>query len=169
MRKVRVLTGAVALLALAGCSGPNSDLSQWIEEVKAKPGRELPAMPPAPEYDRFAYQAHDLRDPFRAFVPDPNAQQAGPRPDPDRPREPLEDYPLDSLRMVGHIGEGGARQALVMDPSGITHRISLGRYLGVNDGRVVGISPDRIDVVELISNGQGGWEEAPTALTLDKP
>lgn len=169
MNKWWMSAAAVAMMGLAGCSSQNSDLSQWIEEVKQKPGRELPAMPPAPEYDRFAYQAHDLRDPFRAFVPDPNALQQGPRPDPQRPREPLEEYPLDSLRMVGHIGEGVNRQALVMDPTGITHRISPGRYLGTSDGRVVGVSPTRIDIVELTANGQGGWEEVSSAISLARP
>lgn len=166
MQMILVLLGVSSLAALTGCTGYGSDLDQWIEETKNKPARQLDPIPPAPEFDRFTYQAHHLRDPFRAFVADPSSVSQGPRPDPDRPREPLEDYPLDSLRMVGTIGEGASRQGLVMDPSGITHRVLVGRYLGSHDGRVVGVSADRIEIVELTPNGQGGWEEAPTGLSL---
>lgn len=168
MRTFIMFLGASSLLLLAGCMGYGSDLDEWIEETKDKPVRQLDPIPPSPEFNRFTYQAHDLRDPFRAFVVDPASATLGPRPDPDRPREPLEDYPLDSLRMVGTIGEGAGRQGLVMDPSGITHRVLVGRYLGTNDGRVVGVSGGRIEIVELTPNGQGGWEEAPTGLTLSR-
>lgn len=167
--RIALSIGLVAVTLLAGCSGQSSDLDQWIASVKEKPGKDLPPLPAAPEYDRFTYQAHGLRDPFSAFVVDPNANPSALRPDSQRIREPLEEFPLDGLRMVGSIGSGPGRHALVMDPSGITHRIGVGRYLGMSDGRVIRVSPDKIDIVELVSNGRGGWEEASTALVLSTP
>lgn len=168
MRNFIMLLGVSSLLALAGCTRYGSDLDEWIQETKDKPARYQDPIPPTSEFDRFTYQAHDLRDPFRAFMADTTNATIGPRPDPDRPREPLEDYPLDSLRMVGTLGEGAHRQGLVMDPSGITHRVSAGRYLGTHDGRVVGVSGSRIEIIELTPNGQGGWEETPTGLSLNQ-
>lgn len=162
--------GALGLaLVLVGCSGQNSDLKRWTEQVKEKPGGELDPIPSSPEYDRFVYQAHELRDPFTAFkrTEQPGATQ-GPRPDPDRPREPLEEFALDSLKMVGSIGSGSRISALVMDPNKVTHRLGPGQRLGQRDGRIIAIDPSRLVLIELAPNGSGGWEEVQTVVNLSE-
>lgn len=157
----------LACLGLSACSsGSFSDLDAWIAQVKKKPARAMEPLPPAPEYDRFTYQAHHLVDPFASYAPPVSTDTQGPRPNANRPREPLEEYALDSLVMVGTMGDGLARVALVMDPSGLVHRIGVGRYLGQHDGRVVGVAEDRISLIELTPNGRGGWEETPASLVI---
>ena len=163
----RVLSLSLLALLLVGCGQDNADLDAWIEGVKSRPAKDLDLVPAAPEYDKFAYTAHALRDPFLPFQV-ARGDGNGPRPDTNRTREPLEDFPIDALRMAGTIGQGGGRQGLVVDPNNITHRISVGRYLGKNDGRVVGVSDERIDLIELVPVA-GGWEEQPAALVLEEP
>ena len=161
------LAAPLLCLGLTACgSNSFSDLDTWIDQVKQKPARSLEPLPPAPEYDRFTYQAHNLPDPFASYTPPVSVTTQGPRPNADRPREPLEEFTLDSLVMVGTMGDGLARVALVMDPTGLVHRITVGRYMGKHDGRVVGVAEDRVNLVELTPNGRGGWEETTAALVL---
>ena len=112
------------------------------------------------------YAAQDLRDPFS----DAWGNQGGGtglRPDPNRRKEPLEQYPLDGLDMVGTLGAGGGLIGLVMAPDRVTHRIRPGAYLGQSDGRVTAVHEDRIELVELVPDGAGGWLERPAAIALE--
>lgn len=166
--KTAATIGALAVvLALSGCSGGQGDLDAWVEQVKAKPAGAIDPIPDSPEYDRFAYQAHDLRDPFTPFKRAPAAGQVqGPRPDLDRPKEPLEEFALDSLKMVGTLGEASGMTALVMDPNGVTHRVRPGNRLGQRDGRLITVEGGRMILVELTPDGAGGWEEVQAVVTL---
>ncbi len=75
--------------------------------------------------------------------------------------------PLDALDMVGTIGGGSGLIALVMAPDKVTYRVRPGVYLGQSDGRVTGVYEDRIELIELVPDGAGGWLERPAALALD--
>ncbi|MFO6379570.1 type 4a pilus biogenesis lipoprotein PilP, partial [Pseudomonas aeruginosa] len=55
--------------------------------------------------------------------------------------------------------------ALVKGAGGV-HRVRVGDYLGRNDGKVVGISEGKIDVIEIVPDGEGNWLERPRSLTL---
>jgi type IV pilus assembly protein PilP len=90
-------------------------------------------------------------------------------PDLDRPREVLENFDLKSLTMVGTLqGVGGGLFALIRDGSGGIHRVRSGNYMGQNYGRIVGISETRIELIEIVPNGRGGWVERPRSLSLDE-
>lgn len=162
---------AAAGLVLSGCGNRDSDLSQWIAQVKQRPPAPLDPIPTVPEFDKFTYQDHALRDPF---MPLENAKgdtaevkvDTGPKPDPNRVKEPLEDFSLDSLRMVGTIGDGAGAIALVKDPTGVIDQVSIGQHMGKQDGRIITIEGKRIILVELVSNGRGGWEESQATLNL---
>ena len=89
-------------------------------------------------------------------------------PDNTRVKEPLESFPLDALDMVGTIGDPmNSPTALITDPSGAVHRVKPGNYLGQNDGQITAVYEDRVELVELVSNGNGGWMERPASIALD--
>jgi len=98
---------------------------------------------------------------------DPNGIQ-GPKPDSSRPKEPLEEFALDSLKMVGTLGLGNRQAALIMDPNKVTHRVYVGQHLGQRDGRVIGIESGRIVLMELTSDKAGGWEQVQTVVNLSE-
>lgn len=163
--------GIVLLVALGlgACGGDMDDLDSYVNEVKARPGGRIEPLPEITPYEVFAYvaDAEGFRSPFA-----PDSPQAAPsagggtRPDPERSREYLEQYPLDSLRMVGTLEQGGTSYGLVQDTDGLIHRVVPGNYLGQNDGRIVEISESKIDVVEIISDGIGGYLERQAAVGL---
>jgi len=153
-------------LGLAACSGPD-DLHEWVAQVKARKGAPLPALPVVKTFETFIYQDQDRRDPFEPAPPEASAQAtAGPHPDQNRPRQPLEAFPLDSLKMVGTIGAKGSVEALVKDPQGVIHQVHVGDYMGQNYGHVIQVTPSEVDLVELVSNGSGGWMERDASVAL---
>lgn len=162
----------VGIVALAGCArgvtskpGDAPNLEQWAAEVRARPAPPLEPLPVMQQFETFEYAAQGLRDPFsRAFTDEGGA---GPRPDAGRRKQPLEAFPLDSLDMVGTLGKGAGLVALVMAPDKVTYRVRPGVYMGQSDGRVTAIYEDRIELVELVPDGAGGWLERPATVALD--
>jgi type IV pilus assembly protein PilP len=145
------------------------ELRTYIDSVKARPGgriEPLPEIRPAPS---FVYVAGDRRSPF---VPDlqqqrtssnPNAVEG---PDPNRPREELEKFPLDTLHMVGTLSNHSGTFALVQDPGGLVWKVTVGNHMGQNYGRVQSITDSEIQLVEIISDGLGGFLERPAGIGL---
>ncbi|GLQ92409.1 pilus assembly protein PilP [Dyella acidisoli] len=153
-------------LVLGGCTRGMSDLRDWVAQEKAKRGAPIPALPVIKTFETFNYSDQDKRDPFSPSQ-DELSQGSGPRPDEGRPRQPLEAYSLDSLKMVGTIGAAATMEALIKDPGGVIHRVHTNEYMGENYGRVTAITGDHIDLVELVSNGNGGWMERPASIALE--
>ncbi len=163
---IRVVLACIVPLVLASCSNED-DIHQWVAQEKAKRGAPLQALPVIRTFETFLYTDQELRDPFGLSTAEQVAQtETGPHPDQDRPREPLESFPLDGLKMSGTLGATGAIEGLVRDPDGVVHRVHVGNYMGQNYGRITAIEEDRIDLVELVPNGTGGWMERPASIAL---
>ena len=165
-RMPRWLGLALVVAVLASCGGGMNDLEKWVAEVKARPAPPLDPLPVMQQFETFEYSAQNLRDPFsEAF--DGAGSGGGPRPDPGRRKQTLEQFPLDSMDMVGTLGRGAGVIALVMAPDKVTYRVRPGAYLGQSDGRVTAVYEDRIELVELVPDGAGGWLERPAKLALE--
>jgi type IV pilus assembly protein PilP len=156
------------VLMLAGCTKGMSDLRSWVAQEKAKKGAPIEPLPVIKTFETFKYEDQDQRDPFSPSVVEleNNATTSGPRPDADRAKEPLEMFALDSLKMVGTVGTGANMEVLIKDPGGVIHRVHTNEYMGQNYGHITAISEDHIDLVELVSNGNGGWMERPASIAL---
>ena len=162
---------AVAMVAatLSACGGPDNDLRAYIDEVKARPGGRIDPLPPVEPAPTFVYEPGTRRSPFVPEAPqrrlsnDPNAVEG---PDQNRPREFLEQFPLDTLRMVGTLADRRASFGLVQTTDGLVHRVAVGNHMGQNYGRIVSISDSEIQLVEIISDGLGGYLERPAAIGL---
>ncbi|MEM9304660.1 MAG: pilus assembly protein PilP [Pseudomonadota bacterium] len=164
-------------LGLAACAGDHAELRQQIAAVKQSPGEQIEPLPTIETPETFEYEAMDLREPFAGAVSQPLPEDeeiaaiaAGPRPDFNRRKEVLEGFELDSLEMVGtYFSEESERFfGLVEDPDGLLHRVAAENYLGRNHGRIVAVFDDRIEVIELVADGAGGWSERDAALVLDE-
>jgi type IV pilus assembly protein PilP len=156
---------ALVMLLLAGCTSSTREVEAWVAEVKARPAPPLDPLPVMKQFETFEYAAQNMRDPFSAPVPDKGGGPGGP--DPNRRKEALEAYPLDSLDMVGTIGAGGGLLGLVMAPDRVTYRVRPGNYLGQNDGKITAVYDDRIEIVELVPDGAGGWLERQAKIALE--
>lgn len=171
MRAMQWLLLLATAIFLSGCTRGMSDLRGWVAQEKTKKGAPIEPLPVIKTFETFTYADQDKRDPFSPstaeLLPDiGNPVASGPRPDANRAKQPLELFALDSLKMVGTIGAGANAQALVKDPVGVIHRVRQGEYLGQNYGHVTVVSDDHIDLVEMVSNGSGGWMERPASIAL---
>ncbi|OOG47746.1 pilus assembly protein PilP [Rhodanobacter sp. C01] len=166
---MRALLILGAALVLGGCTRGMSDLRDWVAQEKAKRGAPIPPLPVIKTFETFKYDDQDRRDPFSPSTAELQAStsNSGPRPDANRAKQPLEMFALDTLKMVGTLGAGSGLEVLVKDPGGVIHRVRVGEYMGLNYGHVTAISDDHIDLVELVSNGNGGWMERPASIALD--
>src|SRR5262245_2585469 len=165
----RWIAAALVAAGLSACGSANNDLKTYIDEVKARPGGRIEPLPPVEPAPTFVYEPGARRSPFQPDAPqrrrsnDPNAVEG---PDRDRPREFLEQFPLDTLRMVGTLADRRASFGLVQTTDGLVHRVAVGNHMGQNYGRVVAISDSEIQLVEIISDGLGGYLERPAAIGL---
>jgi type IV pilus assembly protein PilP len=155
--------------ALSACGGDTRDLQAYIDEVKTRPGGRIDPLPEIRPAPSFAYDAGGRRSPFVPDTPqervstDPNAVRG---PDPSRPREFLEQFPLDTLRMVGTLSGLSGAYGLVQTSDGLVHRVAVGNHLGQNYGRITAITESEIELVEIIPDGLGGFLERPAGVGL---
>jgi type IV pilus assembly protein PilP len=177
-RFVPLLGGA---LLLAACAGSDiSDLQAWVEETKGKPGGRIEPLPEIKPYEAYTYKGSkdDARNPFEPFYAVRERDTSGVQTTGlskeiekeirDRNREELEQYELDSLRMVGTMENQDEQWGIVLDPGGVVHRVRVGNYLGKNIGKIVNIFEDKIELREIVQNSQGRWEERQAAMALSE-
>ncbi len=163
---VVALTAVIAVaIGVAGCSSADSDLQQFIQQTQAQPGGHVDPLPEVKPYETFVYDDQNLRSPF---VPSQATGFNTVRRDTKRPREFLEQFSLDTLKMVGSLRIGGTMYALVETKDGIVHRVTVGNYMGQNDGVITDISPSKIDLTEIVPDGLGGYMKRPAALGLSQ-
>jgi type IV pilus assembly protein PilP len=159
---------AASLLALAGCSSGMDELQQKVAEIKSRPGERIEPLPEIKPYESFTYAASSLRSPFIPSAPARSDVTNAVRPDSKRPREFLEQFPIDTMKMVGTLQLQGRTYGLVQGRDGLVHRVLPGNYMGQNDGRVISITPTKISIIEIIPDGVGGYIERPAALALNE-
>ncbi len=166
------LTGMVMLSAvlLSGCGGNDfSDLQVFMEETRARPAGKIEPLPRFKPYEAFTYSASSLRSPFQPPIRiDLTQRQKGSqdiKPDENRVRQFLEGFNVEGFEMVGVLSNQQGMQALIRG-AGSVHRVKIGDYLGRNHGRIASIEEGRVDVVEIVPDGEGGWLERPRALSL---
>ncbi|HSH85359.1 MAG TPA: pilus assembly protein PilP [Guyparkeria sp.] len=161
------LLGAGLALAssLAGCAQGMNDLEQKVAELKARPGGKIEPIPEIKPQPKYAYSVPaEIRTPFMPPKEDKVDDADGLKPDVDRPKEPLEQFPLDALAMRGIINRQDTTYALIRDGNGVIHEIMLGDHMGRNYGEVVEIDEASVTLTEIVPDGQGGWKKQTTVV-----
>lgn len=166
--RVALLTALSTTLLLAGCSSEMDELQQKVAEIKSRPGERIEPLPEIKPYESFTYAASSMRSPFIPSAPARSDVANAVRPDQKRPREFLEQFPIDTMTMVGTLQLQGRTYGLVQGKDGLVHRVLPGSYMGQNDGRVISVAPTKISMIEIIPDGVGGYIERPAALALNE-
>lgn len=167
------------LFSLTGCvSSDRSDLEQQVSDILARPGTGVEKLPEIKPYEAYAYQSgkKNARSPFELFyqespIEETEGEDAGLTEAMEkelryRNREELEQFELDSLRMVGTMVDESNQWGIVRDPDGVVHRVRVGNYMGTNVGKILTIEEGRIELREIVKNSNGRWVERPAALAL---
>lgn len=155
------------VLLLGACSGNQyGDLEAYVKQVKARKSGRIAPLPEVKPYEVFTYQAQNYRDPFTTYVDEAPPENASNRPDMNRKREALEQFPLDTLSYVGDLEKSGVRWGLISAPDKSVYRVQVGNYLGKNYGKITSISDTTIEINEVIPDGAGGWVDRKASLSL---
>ncbi len=180
-RKTATTVLIVALgVVVGGCvNRDKSDLEAYVADVLSRKGGQIEPLPPIKPYERYLYSSAEkgLRDPFTPFMEQQEKQEEVlAAPDAEQQayndeilahnREELENFELDSLRMVGTLQDDDELWAIVRDNAGTVHRVQVGNYLGRNYGKILDIQEDRIELREIVKDDDGRWEEREASLAL---
>ncbi|NOS88156.1 MAG: pilus assembly protein PilP [Methylococcaceae bacterium] len=172
--KLTTVFSLVLLVSLSACSENDfTDLSQFIAKVKAIPKGTIKPLPEIKIIEPFVFNPEGLRDPFKPIVQpelheeiEEIAAGGGIRPDTSRRKEDLEAFTLASLRMVGTINMQTNLWALIKTDDGTIHRVQVGNYMGKNYGKVIRITTDKIELMEIVPDKPGTWREQQTSIVL---
>ncbi len=163
----------LTLFLISGCDtgkGP-PDLRRYTENAYKDHVPFVEPLPPPIPYTVFPYTASELPDPFDKM----NLKQqkieeqltgTGPGPDPTRRKEPLEQFPLDALNMVGTLEQKNVIWAIIQAPDLSVHRVEIGNFLGQNHGEIIGVNEGSIEIEELVQNAVGRWIVQSAGMTL---
>ena len=164
MKKLLVILASVGL---ASCSGgaDQEELRQWMNDATKGVRGKVPPLPQVKPYEPVAYDAGNLLDPFNPAKLVPDNKGGGKRPDFDRPREPLESYPLESLKYVGVVTKKGVSYAIIQ-VDGALYQVRTGNYLGQNFGVITKITESEVVLKELVQDAAGDWVERVSTLSL---
>ncbi len=142
-------------------------MSESTKDLKGK----VSALPEIKPFPVVAYESASLVSPFAASRIEPdkraNATGVGPRPDLNRRKEPLEAYPLESLKMVGSLMQGNSKQAIVQADKTV-YQIKVGNYMGQNFGVVTNVTESEVTLKELVEDANGDWSERTSKLMLQE-
>ena len=162
-----------------------ADLEALKREQEVAPGRKPDPLPKIPHVEPFQYSAGSLRDPFsrdnvdrpweirtQVVLADDKEEDLGPdplAPDLTRERQPLEEFPLDSMTFVGVlVALGETRGILLSQGTGLTHEVKVGDYVGQDYGQIGDIDLDTgIMVINEVKLGVSGrWQQNEETLSL---
>lgn len=164
---------ALLLLTLAGCSGQNQELREWMEQQKREVKPNVQPLSPPKKFDPEPYTGADKVDPFstqkltvalKQEARQPSSLLAG---ELNRRKEPLEAYPLDDMTMVGSVTKNGQPYAL-LKVNNLLYQVKVGDHLGENYGKITKITETEIDLREIVQDAAGEWVERNTSLELQE-
>lgn len=165
---------AALLFGLLGCEeGGQQEIQQWMDEVRQQTKVDVPKLSEPKKFFPFAYALQDNLDPYNptkleiALAKAKGNSSSALKPDMDRRREPLESYPLDTLKMVGTMQKPGINYALVQADKTVFH-LKVGNYIGQNFGMITNISETEVELKEIVQDASGEWVERQAKLELQE-
>lgn len=155
-------------ILLSGC-GTGDDPHTFVANAGKDLRGKVAPLPEVKPYEPFNYSATDLPDPFkpRKLAPGPaSGKGGGVEPPRDHIKQALENFPLESLKMVGTLQQNKLTYALVKTPDNNLYQVKIGNYMGQNFGIVTLITDSEIKLTELVQDSGGDWTEHSTSLSL---
>jgi type IV pilus assembly protein PilP len=162
------LASIVIVLGLTGCGGGGmGDLQTFVKESGKDMQGKVEPLPEVKAYEPFSYSAFDLPDPFKPRKLT-SAGGGGMQPDMNRPKEPLEAYSLETLKMVGTLSQDGVVNVVIKTPDNAIYHVKKGNYAGQNFGLITQITESEVTLREIVQDSAGDWTERTSTLILQE-
>jgi type IV pilus assembly protein PilP len=167
---MRLIYFALASLLLAGCGGEEfQDLRDFVKNSGADMRGKIEPPPEVKPYEYFVYNNEtSLPDPFKPRKPELRSGGSTGiyQPDFDRPKEALEEFPLESLKMVGYLYMNKVGYAVIRATDSKLYRVKAGNHMGTNFGLIEEVTDTEVKVKELVQDSAGDWTERMSSLQL---
>lgn len=164
------LTMMFVALMLVGCGGEEfQDLRDFVKNAGADMRGKVEPPPEIKPYEPFSYDnSTAIQDPFKPRKADlKNFNHGGQnQPNLERPKEELEEFPLESLKMVGYLQRANVGYAVIRSSNGKLHRVKAGNYVGLNFGQITSVTDTETKIKEMVQDGAGDWSERESSLQL---
>ncbi|WP_334188912.1 pilus assembly protein PilP [Noviherbaspirillum sp.] len=162
------------VLATSGCGdGGVQEVREWMDETRKQTVVAVPKLSEPKKFTPFVYAVKDDLDPYNPVKLSialaklkPNTG-TGLQPDLERRREPLEAYPLDTLKMVGTLEKPGLNYALIQVEKSV-FQAKVGQYIGQNFGMITKITDAEVEIKEIVRDAAGEWTERKATLELQE-
>ena len=161
------LASIVIILGLTGCGGGMEDLRTFVAETGKDMQGKIEPLPEVKVYEPFTYEAFDLPDPFKPRKLSTGGG-GGMQPDLTRPKEPLEAFSLETLKMVGVLSRKGVIHAVIKTPDNAIYHVKKGNYVGQNFGLITQIGDSQVSLREIVQDSAGDWSERTSTLILQE-
>lgn len=162
----------IATSLLVGCGNSDQAVQQRMAAVSKNLTGMVEKIAEPKGFAPYKYESATRIDPFSevklALANQlPNARNPlTPHPEPHAP-QPLEAFPLESLKMVGMLQQKGATYAFVKSDAAV-QRIQVGDYMGKDNGKVTAINESQIALTELVRDGGGDYVARSSTLQLQQ-
>lgn len=158
----------ILLMSLSACSENSDDLEAFIRDAGKSMQAKIKPLPEMKNYFSFEFNADGaLTDPFRSHAT--FNQNSTFTPNLDRPKQPMEAYPLESLQYVGMIQQDNRSYALLKTPDNNVQKISIGQYMGQNFGKVTEIKENEVVLQEVVQDAAtGNWVAQMASIALQE-
>ncbi|MDO4636565.1 MAG: pilus assembly protein PilP [Lautropia sp.] len=172
----RLMSAGVALLAgsmLTACSADLDEVQGWMDQTRANTPRRVSKLDEPKSFVPFRYVEKLDYDPFsdsKLVVAVANLSErsrTGLAPDRNRRREVLENFPLDTVKLVGHLQNKTNGNVALLAVNDVVYQARVGNYVGQNYGRIVKIGETEMGIKELVRDAAGDWVEQDTTITLE--
>lgn len=168
-RWLKVLPLCLLSLGLSACSGGDGDdLDKFMRDAAHDMRPRIKPLPEVKPYLALQYNADGtLVDPFSPRKA--SNKSTAHQPDLNRPREPMEAYPLESIKYVGMLSKSKLTFALLKTPDNSVQQVKLGNFIGQNFGLITKITDSEIVLKEIVQDElSGDWVERISNLTLQE-
>ena len=162
------LASIAIVVGLTGCGGGSmEDLQTFVAETGKEMQGKIEPLPEVKVYEPFTYEAFDLPDPFKPRKLSTGGG-GGMQPDLTRPKEPLEAFSLETLKMVGVLSRKGVIHAVIKTPDNAIYHVRKGNYVGQNFGLITQIGDSEVSLREIVQDSAGDWSERTSTLILQE-
>jgi type IV pilus assembly protein PilP len=166
---------AALSLALLGCSSASQEeLQQWMSEQRTQTHAKVKPISEPKQFKPESYTMMAMVEPFsiqkltvalKNEKSQTSANAALVAPELARRKEPLEEFPLDTMSLVGSLLRDGKPVGLVkIGP--LLYQVRVGEHLGQNFGRVMKIVEKELTLREIVQDAAGEWTERSAFLQV---
>jgi type IV pilus assembly protein PilP len=166
---LKVISIGIMSLSLVGCGdGDGDDLDAFMKNAGNDMQVSIKPLPEVKPYLALQYNADNmLNDPFKPRKATTKA--SGILPNFSRAKEPMEAYPLESIKYVGHLAKGKLIYALLKTPDNGLQQAKIGNFIGQNYGMITSITDSEVTLKEIVQDDlSGDWIERVSNLALQE-